>query len=280
MQPNSSNIILENLKFISGIIKEYKNKAILFFSVGFIIAISIFLFAEKQYTSDAIGLSYKIPSDYVVDIIDDLDDARKDNDDTTIAKLLKIDIKTAKKIKEITAASLDENKSVRDDGDLSQPNYFKIKITTTDKLMFDSLNNQIVNLINSNEFINQKIVSDKEYLLKNITYINKEIDTLSKVKVQIEKRIISGEANKNIMLLTDFSKIQTNLVDLKMRLEVYKNKLTRITGVSIVKRFTMPRKKSFPKIIPLFFIFEGIALFSLVIYIVISVNLKPNENNN
>ena len=104
-----------------------------------------------------------------------------------------------------------------------------------------------------------------------------EIDTLTKVKAEIEKRIILGESTKNVMLLTDFSKIQSNIVELKSRLEIFKNKLSRITGISIVKKFVKPRKKSAPKFIPIVFTFEVLALLIFIIHITISYNLGKTE---
>lgn len=269
--------ILVKLNFLRKLIFEYKNKGLIYFGGALFIGLSYFFISEKEFTSDLIGLSYKVPSDYVVDIISDVEDARKENDDTTVAKLLNISIESAKNIVEIRSASLDENKNVKDDGDLSQPNYFKVKITTTDKKLFDTLNSSFVDLINSNDFINQKIKSDKDYLTKNINYINMEIDTLTKVKAEIEKRIILGESTKNVMLLTDFSKIQSNIVELKSRLEIFKNKLSRITGISIVKKFVKPRKKSAPKFIPIVFTFEVLALLIFIIHITISYNLGKTE---
>lgn len=269
--------ILANVKFAKLLISKYKFKAIVYFIVSLVLGLAFFFITNNEYTSDSILLSYKVPSDYVVDIILDVEDARKEHDDTTVAKLLNISIKSAKNIIEIKASSLDENKNVKDDGDLSQPNYFKVKITSNDKKLFDTLNRSIIELINSNDFINQKINSDKAYLTKNINYIINEIDTLTKVKLEIEKRIMLGESIKNVMLLTDFSKIQSNLVDLKSRLEIYKNKLERITGVSFVKKFIKPRKKSAPKFIPIVFTFEVLALLIFIIHITISYNLGKTE---
>ena len=277
MQENDNESILVKIEFVKSLVIKYKSKAIAYFTVALVLGLCSFFYSEKEYTSDAIGLSYKVPSDYVVDIILDVEDAIKEHDDTTVAKLLNISIVSANKIVAISASSLDENKNVKDDGDLSQPNYFKVKITSTDKKIFDTLNSSLIQLINSNDFISQKIAADKDYLSKNINYIVNEIDTLTKVKNEIEKRIINGESSKNVMLLTDFSKIQSNIVDLKSRLEIFKNKFNRITGISIVKKFIKPRKKSAPKFIPIIVVFELIALLLFILNVVISFNLEKRK---
>ena len=277
MQENDNESIIVKIEFVKSLVIKYKSKAIAYFTTALVLGLCSFFYSEKEYTSDAIGLSYKVPSDYVVDIILDVEDAIKEHDDTTVAKLLNISIVSANKIVAISASSLDENKNVKDDGDLSQPNYFKVKITSTDKKIFDTLNSSLIQLINSNEFISQKIAADKDYLSKNINYIVNEIDTLTKVKNEIEKRIINGESSKNVMLLTDFSKIQSNIVDLKSRLEIFKNKFNRITGISIVKKFIKPRKKSAPKFIPIVFVFELIALLLFILNVVISYNMEKRK---
>lgn len=153
-----------------------KWKLILLFSIiGVCVGAGLFFIIRPVYSSTLIVSSNTLTNDYCSDIINNIELIIKDNSPELLAKKLKIDVSSAKEIKELEFDNYDEKlKKIYKDKDtivLGRP--FKINAYTFSNTVFETLQKALVKYMENNEYALKR----KEIKIANLNNLRAKIKT-------------------------------------------------------------------------------------------------------
>ena len=163
--------------------------------IGSAIGYGLFKLSPIVYESE-LTLSHKrMTNGQCIDIIYNLSKSTKAKDE--LAKKLKIDLATAKKIKSIYYKPLN-NSSAQDS--LHKISDFKIEVKVYDKEILDSLETKLISFLESNEYASKRKEMNRLYLEKLEERIKTQIVSIDSLKEIVDKSIIPKSLGNGIIM--------------------------------------------------------------------------------
>ncbi len=210
----------------------------------FIIAAVIYIFAATPIYK--IDFSVKLPIDPLKEklilsaqetkvYLNNLNSLIENHEYGELSKKLKLDKKLLKHLVKVNANT--------QRGDTS---FVSISVDYKDKdpKFENSIANAILNYLNSNPLLQEKIKLEKDTLLQNIQQTQKKLEELSKLRQLIIKRLKNSRGNIIGFNVVD---IENLIYVLEISLDDYKSKLKELKGYTILTSPSIPTKPYKPK---------------------------------
>lgn len=250
-----SNLFILFMKFINFSILNRKI-LIFFIIIGIGISVGVFYIKKTVYFS-ALTISHKrLNNSECNTLINGLTIFSNNKDFKMLAEKLNIDTETAKQIKSINYKPLNEvtEKNYKDSIRVFLP--FKLEVETYNIHILDSLENKILNYLESNEYAAKRKKLNKEYLDNYETKIKTEIIAIDSLKQIVNQSIIPRSGGNGIILGEPIDPVAVHQAGMNL----YQTELSIIeqkefnNSFEILLGFTPP----IPAASLLFYIFIGI----------------------
>ncbi len=179
---------IEDLVLFS--LKNIKTLALIVI-IGVSISIGMFYLKKTIYVSSLTVSHIRLNNGQCTDLVNSLSKAPND---TILASMLSIDIKTAKEIKNISYTSLNKNDSIFNFSD------FKITVQVFNAKILDSLQKGLMNFLESNEYATKRKLIHRLFLDKFEERIKGEIVAIDSLKNIVDKSILPRSLGNGIVL--------------------------------------------------------------------------------
>lgn len=175
------------------ILFSFKNIRILVIIIIMCVGISVGLFLIKKpvYISSLTIAHTRLNNGQCADLVNSLSKAPND---TVLGNLLGIEVELAKEIKDISYSSINKNDSIFNISD------FKIIAKVYNTHILDSLQNGIMNFLETNEYATKRKQIQKLYLDKFEERIKGEIIAIDSLKGIVDKSILPRSLGNGIIL--------------------------------------------------------------------------------
>jgi hypothetical protein len=201
-----------------------------------------YFFKSKVYESKFIAECQSIPDSRVVDLIQDLDKIRENEDWSLLAQKLKMKVDEVKKIKEfepLPNVVIEKEAKGLDDYLLptTEISYkFGLIVKVKDNLILPKLQNGIIHYLSSNEYSTIRVdrfLENRKSLLK---YLEKQIINLDSLNLLFATKIVSSSNISST--LTSPGDYKGLLVNLKERALAVEDQIKFCGPVMVIQPFT------------------------------------------
>lgn len=235
---------------------------LLFVSAGLAIGISMSVLEKPYFSSQLIVAHNRLENDYCSEIINNLNSTIiEKTDNTALSDALGISSRYARAVKSFSFVNLrrTEVKEKIDSLFLLKP--FKIEIEVYNNEVLDTLQNALVNYLESNEYAASRKKSDQEILLKIENKLIAESRQVDSLKTLVNKGIVPQSTGTGIILGEPINPISIykQSMDLYEKQMLIKHKIAFNNSFEAVVGFTknaMPKNSHFKSL----YILAGILL--------------------
>ena len=272
MEQNTDEINLAELsvRLYHFFLRRYKLLGI-FILIGIVYGIFTYFKIKDQFENKTIATSYIIPAPIIVDIINSLN-AINNQDKVLTSKLLNISQDEANKLNNIQADTLGTFYST----DLESTTTIEIKITGNKSLNFEQVFKNLVNYIDSNEYIKNEVEGEMHKSREIIRKCDEQIKNLDSLQKIILKS--SGGTNisntDNIIGINNFSGnyFSNNIVGLESNKQYELKRISRIKSICIIDEHNSIKiiKTPFYKIL----LIKVLILFGLGIFLCLILEFR------
>jgi capsular polysaccharide biosynthesis protein len=167
------------------------------------------------------------------DIIQNLENLRKENRYTELSNLLSISEEDVMEIDSISASEIKKNKNI-----------VKITLNVYDPIIIEKLGISLLEYLNNNRFVKERIRLKRETLRFLINETNKKIKEIESVKDRIVEDLKRGKIRDIGFNPVDMDR---SILSLKERVKNLENQLKLLRGYEIAVNPVVPEKPSKPK---------------------------------
>jgi len=197
-------------------------KTLLLFIVVFTALFLGIFFLQKPYYTSTLSISHiRVENDYCYQMITNLNGYIDNKSNYGLAQQLGLDPRMAEKIISIKYLSLNENIAIRFTDSVSVMLPFKVKVEVYDNSILDSLQNKILNYLETNEYAQTRKELEKLSLEKTEKRIDTELVEIDSLKRLVNKGIIPRSTGIGIILGEPIDPISVY----KRGMELYEKKL-------------------------------------------------------
>jgi hypothetical protein len=239
----------EVLYSIFSFIGKHFRLFLLFNLVGISIGTLYYFNAQKVYSSRFTGECMLLPDGRTIELINDLDGLRKNEDWVLLGKRLGMKPEKVRMIKEILPlpnATIDkESRGTEDYANQVNPMPFSFSVVVkiADNSILPDLQKGIVDYLSSNQYNKirtARFVENRLNLLKSINAEIQRLDSLFIIDKVIRYKSVSKPESKNEITYKDL------LFELQEKKENIEDELRFAAPVRVIQEFTVFRKPIFP----------------------------------
>jgi len=216
--------------------------------IGLLTGLGIFFFGNKSYESRMTAYTLNLSAEEVTDLVNELALAVKEKDYALVSNMTGIPVLSTRKISSIKCSPQLDVESDNFDLKDKMHEVFVVTAVCRDKEFLDTLQKGIVNYVDNNAFVKQRIESAKLQTKQNIIEIDKEITDLRALKTNLNKLVFTSGRGSNLFL-SDLSVTSSKIVDLSEKRNMFARELELTTEVNIIKNFVKFAKQSSPRLI-------------------------------
>jgi hypothetical protein len=252
------------ISFIRFVI-SFKKHLMLGSTLGIAVGLSIFMFGSKSYESRLTAYSVNLTAEEITDLINELALAVKERDYSLIQKMTGIPLTSTKKILSVRCSPQLDVESDNFEVKEKPHEVFVVTAICSDKDFLDSLQIGIVNYINNNTFVRQRIETAKTETKQNIVEIDKEVADLRKLKENLNNLVYTTGRGSNLFL-SDLSVTSSKIVDLTEKRNLMSRELELMKEINVIKDFVKFTKQSSPRL--LISVVSSFLIFNLIMLLV------------
>jgi len=246
--------------------KKYKWAFIVAIIAGIASGLYFYRSQPKIYTSRLIAHSFLLTNQEEIQIIDTWNQLLGKQEYTSLAGLFNCNENILYSLKSIKG---DEIQKVFTP---TNPNGFIIEVNVADISILDSLEPAIVNGLENNGYVKQRIAYKRANLNKQIERTTTEIKRLDSTKNIIEDLIRKNQRPNSVSDLTSLNQQMTNMSEKLMN---YREELQFANAVQVLQGFNRINQPNGPKLYV--WLFLGLVFFLSIAYVyalAISINEK------
>ena len=248
--------------------RKYKWVFIIAIVAGLITGISFYRSLPNVYKSRLIAHSFLLTNQEEIQIIENWSELLGKHEYAALAAIFNCPEKILYPLKQIKGDEIQKVFST------NNPNGFLIEVTVTDISILDELQPAIVNGLENNEYVKERIALKKSNLAQVIEKTTTEIQKLDSVKKRVED-IINRNRDFPSSSIRDITTINTQLVEMNDKLIGYKESLRFANSVQVLQGFSKFKQPVGPKLFV--WLFLGLVPFLSLAYVfalVHSINEK------
>jgi hypothetical protein len=173
---------------------------LLFIIISTALCLGIF-FLQKPYYTSTLSISHiRVENDYCYQMIANLNGYIDNKSNSGLTQQLGLDRGMAEKIISIKFLPLNENIAIRFADSVSVMLPFKVKVEVYDNSILDSLQNKILNYLETNEYARTRKDLEKLSLEKTEKRVDAEIIEIDSLKRLVNQGIIPRSSGQGIIL--------------------------------------------------------------------------------
>jgi hypothetical protein len=259
---------------------------LIFNILGIALGLLYFFSAEKVYSSRFTGECMLLPDGRTIELINDLDGLRKNEDWSLLGKKLGISADRVRQIKEILPlpnAIIDkESRGTEDYAAMVNPMpfSFSVMVKVSDNGILPDLQKGMVNYLSENQYNKIRVARFVENRKNLITSIDEEIrrlDSLFILDKAIRYKSVSNPESKNEITYKDL------LFELHEKKEKIEDELRFALPVRVIQEFTAFRKPVFPilwQVLLAAFVLSNMLSLSFIAFKNIALAVKTRQSEN
>lgn len=210
---------------------------------GIALGITGYILLPPIYESEMIVMSDILTESYSDRLTESLDRLIKEDNDTTLASRLALDVQEARSINAIKIESVKKESGT----EKAESSTFIITAEVKAKTLLPKLQEGLITYLRSNEFVKTRVRQREETYRLTIDNIGKEIKSLDSLKA----RLFQGKpiySNASEIMLMDPTSIYSKVLDLKRQQIELRNALELFNSIQLIEGFTPFRKPASPKL--------------------------------
>lgn len=258
---------------------------LIFNTLGVSLGFLYFFRADRVYSSRFTGECMLLPDGRTIELINDLDGLRKNEDWTLLGQKLGMKAERVKQIKEILPlpnAIIDkESRGTEDYAAMVNPMpfSFSVMVKVSDNSILPDLQKGMVNYLSENQYNKIRVarfVENRKNLIASIEEEIKRLDSLFIIDKAIRYKSVSKPESKNEITYKDL------LFELYEKKEQIKDELRFALPVRVIQEFTAFRKPVFPilwQVLLAAFVLTNIVALVFIAFKNIGVAIKNRQND-
>jgi len=256
--PSEDIDILLLIERVTLFFRKYKWVFIIAIIAGVATGISIYRSLPDVYKSRLIVHSFLLTNQEEIQIIETWNELLGKHEYAALAAIFNCQEKTVSPVKQIKGDEIQKVFST------NNPNGFLIEVTVTDISILDELQPAIVNGLENNDYVKERIALKKSTLVQAIEKTNRQIQNLDSIKKRVED-IINRNQNFPASSVTDITAINTQLLEMNDKLMGYKENLRFANSVQVLQGFSKFKQPVGPKLFV--WLFLGLVPFLSLAYL-------------
>jgi len=257
---------------------------LIFNILGLALGLLYFFRAEKVYSSRFTGECMLLPDGRTIELINDLDGLRKNEDWSLLGKKLGIPADRVRQIKEILPlpnAIIDkESRGTEDYAAMVNPMpfSFSVMVKVSDNSILPDLQKGMVNYLSENQYNKIRVarfVENRKNLITSIDEEIKRLDSLFILDKAIRYKSVSNPESKNEITYKDL------LFELHEKKEQIEDELRFALPVRVIQEFTAFRKPVFPilwQVLLAAFVLSNMVSLSFIAFKNIALAVKTRQS--
>lgn len=259
-------------KFFFNIIILIKKQFIFLISclaLGALLGYGIHFLTKPYYTSSMTLVLSEIRNEFVQEQLNKLTEMIEDNNFDAISSSLKIDLKSAEKIKDMNVVNLDALRIEEDSILTGSP--FRIELMLYDSQLFNEMEPALTNYLENNRYFTKQKRIRQRQVENLITKYKNEINSIDSLKTDVAspRGPVNGFVYGEALDPTNLYRESLNMYQQQVELEA---ELDQLDNIQVVTGFS-PRSKPTGPNLPVYLVLGALTAF-LIALIYASSNSK------